>query len=138
AEGELPTDPPPVAGLFGGYFYLNLSHMRLMGLRMGQTVEQFDAAFLGAHPDAPPYEPHPDDTCAECSEKVTATIGDILGRTTFEEIDADQERVRGLRRNRPDLSASSDAELVAYARSFLPELDNAFARHDYSSLASTV
>jgi pyruvate,water dikinase len=32
----------------------------------------------------------------------------------------------------------SDAELVAHARSFLPELDNAFARHDYSSLASTV
>jgi hypothetical protein len=32
-QGELPDDPPPVAGLFGGYFYLNLSHMRLMGLR---------------------------------------------------------------------------------------------------------
>jgi rifampicin phosphotransferase len=43
-----------------------------------------------------------------------------------------------LRRARPDLTALSDAELVAYARSFLGELDNAFAKHDYSSLASTV
>ena len=138
SDGELPSDPPPVAGLFGGYFYLNLSHMRLMGLRMGQTVEQFDAAFLGAHPDAPPYEPHPDDECPECSAKVSATIGDILGRSTFPEIDADRDRVLHLRRDRPDLPALSEIELVARARFFLPELDNAFARHDYSSLASTV
>jgi phosphohistidine swiveling domain-containing protein len=138
AEGELPSDPPPVAGLFGGYFYLNLSHMRLMGIRMGQTVEQFDAAFLGAHPDAPPYEAHPDDVSAACSAKVAATIGAVLGRQSFPEIDADQTRVRGLRRDRPDFAALSDAELVGYARGFLPELENAFARHDYSSLASTV
>ncbi|WP_448624224.1 PEP-utilizing enzyme [Geodermatophilus sp. URMC 64] len=138
AEGELPEDPPPVAGLFGGYFYLNLSHMRLMGLRMGQTVEQFDAALLGSHPDAPPYRPHPDDVNEACSAKSARTIGEILGRTEFPEIDEDSRRVRELRRDRPDLAAMSEAELVAYARSFLGELDNAFARHDYSSLASTV
>ena len=44
-EEELAGDPPPVVGMFGGYFYLNLSHMRLMGIRMGQTAEQIDAAF---------------------------------------------------------------------------------------------
>jgi pyruvate,water dikinase len=136
--GELPDDPPPVAGLFGGYFYLNLSHMRLMGLRMGQTVEQFDAAFLGPHPDTPPYEPHPDDACEECSAKISQTIGRILAASSFPDIDADHQRVRRMRRQRPQLAAMSDAELVAHARSFLPELDNAFARHDYSSLASTV
>ena len=136
--GELPDDPPPVAGLFGGYFYLNLSHMRLMGLRMGQTVEQFDAAFLGPHPDKPPYELHPDDACEECSAKIGQTIGQILTASSFPDIDADHERVRRLRRQRPQLAAMSDAELVAHARSFLPELDNAFAKHDYSSLASTV
>ena len=138
AEGELPDDPPPVAGLFGGYFYLNLSHMRLMGLRMGMTVEQFDAALLGSHPDAPPYRPHPDDLNEDCVAKAAQTIGDVLGRTEFPEIDEDSRRVRALRRARPDLGAMPDAELVAHARSFLGELDNAFARHDYSSLASTV
>jgi rifampicin phosphotransferase len=138
AEGELPDDPPPVAGLFGGYFYLNLSHMRLMGLRMGMTVEQFDAALLGSHPDAPPYRAHPDDVNEACAAKSAATIGEVLGRTEFPEIDEDSRRVRELRRARPDLSRLSDGELVAYARSFLGELDNAFAKHDYSSLASTV
>jgi pyruvate,water dikinase len=138
AEGELPDDPPPVAGLFGGYFYLNLSHMRLMGLRMGMTVEQFDAALLGAHPDAPPYRQHPDDVNEGCTAKSAQTIGEVLGRTEFPEIDEDSRRVRELRRTRPDLAGLSDGELVGYARSFLGELDNAFAKHDYSSLASTV
>ena len=138
AEGELPDDPPPVAGLFGGYFYLNLSHMRLMGLRMGMTVEQFDAALLGSHPDAPPYREHPDDVNEACAAKAAQTIGEVLGRTEFPEIDEDSRRVRELRRTRPDLAGLSDRELVAHARSFLGELDNAFAKHDYSSLASTV
>jgi phosphohistidine swiveling domain-containing protein len=138
AEGELPDDPPPVAGLFGGYFYLNLSHMRLMGLRMGMTVEQFDAALLGSHPDAPPYREHPEDANEACATKAAQTIGEVLGRTEFPEIDEDSRRVRELRRTRPDLTALSDGGLVAHARSFLGELDNAFAKHDYSSLASTV
>ena len=138
AEGELPSDPPPVAGLFGGYFYLNLSHMRLMGLRMGLTVEQFDAALLGSHPDAPPYRAHPDDVNPAASAKTAATIGDILTRVSWPEIDQDSRRVRALRGARPDLATLGDRELVEHARSFLGELDNAFARHDYSSLASTV
>ena len=43
-EGELPMDRPQVAGLFGGYFYINLSHCRVVAIRMGMTVEAFDAA----------------------------------------------------------------------------------------------
>lgn len=137
-QGELPTDRPPVAGLFGGYFYINLSHCRLMAIRMGMTVEAFDAALLGSSTIAPPYQPHPEDECAECSAKVGATITEILGRTTFPEIEADLQRVLALRADRPDLRALSDAQLVAHARSLLPELGNAFVRHDYSTLGSAV
>jgi pyruvate,water dikinase len=136
--GELPTDRPPVAGLFGGYFYINLSHCRLMAIRMGMTVEAFDASLLGSSAVAPPYQPHPEDQCAECSAKVGQTIGELLGRTAFPEIEDDLRRVLGKRASRPDLSNLPDAALVAHARSFLPELDNAFARHDYSSLGSAV
>jgi rifampicin phosphotransferase len=136
--GELPTDRPPVAGLFGGYFYINLSHCRIMAVRMGMSVEAFDAALLGSATVGPPYQPHPDDECASCSAKVAETVGEILGRTSFPEIEEDLRRVLALRANRPDLTALSDAELVAHARSFLPELDNAFARHDYSTLGSAV
>ena len=127
-----------MVGSFGGYFYINLSHCRVMAIRMGLTVEAFDAALLGSAEVAPPYKPHPEDINEECSAKVAQTIAEILGASSFPEIDEDLARVLGKRRARPDLSALSDAELVAYARSFLPELDNAFARHDYSTLGSAV
>ncbi|MGA1541083.1 MAG: hypothetical protein ACO38D_01140, partial [Ilumatobacteraceae bacterium] len=49
-----------VAGFFGGYFYINLSHVRMQGVRSPLlTVEQLDLAFFGDHPDVPPYVPHP-------------------------------------------------------------------------------
>jgi pyruvate,water dikinase len=137
-EGELPMERPPVAGLFGGYFYINLSHCRVVAIRMGMTVEAFDAALLGSAAAAPPYQPHPDDPCDECSAKVAQTIGEILAASQFPQIDADLGRVLAKRRGRPDLAALPEADLVAYARSFLPELDNAFARHDYSTFGSAV
>jgi pyruvate,water dikinase len=137
-DGELPMDRPPVAGLFGGYFYINLSHCRVMAIRMGMTVEAFDAALLGSADVAPPYRPHPEDVDTERSTQVGETIGEILGAASFPQIEADVARVLAKRRDRPKLAALSDAELVAYARSFLPELDNAFARHDYSTLGSAV
>ena len=91
-EGELPMERPPVAGLFGGYFYINLSHCRVVAIRMGMTVEAFDAALLGNAAGAPAYQPHPDDPCQECSAKVAQTIGEILAASRFPQIDADLER----------------------------------------------
>ncbi len=136
---EFNTPPKiPMVGIFGGYFYLNLSHMRLLGLRLGADLDQFDADLLGSHPDTPPYEPHPDDINPELSAKAAATIGEVLGSTSYPLIDADRVRTARLAAERPDLTTLSVAELVARARSFGPELDNGFARHDYSSLASTI
>ncbi len=138
-EDEFNTPPKiPMVGIFGGYFYLNLSHMRLLGLRLGANLEEFDAGLLGSHPDTPPYDAHPDDINPELSAKAAATIGAILGRSVFEEIDDDRARTARFAQDRPDLTALTDAELVARARSFAWELDNGFARHDYASLASTL
>jgi hypothetical protein len=111
-EGELDMAHPPVAGLFGGYFYINLSHCRVMAIRMGMTVEAFDAALLGSAAVAPPYLPHPEDPCPECSAKVAQTIGEILAASEFPLIEADLDRVLAKRRGRPDLAALSAAELV--------------------------
>jgi pyruvate,water dikinase len=136
---EFNTPPKiPMVGIFGGYFYLNLSHMRLLGLRLGADLDEFDAGLLGSHPDTPPYEPHPDDVNPELSAKAAATIGEILGSTSYPLIDEDRRRTARFATERPDLTALTDAELVARARWFAPELDNGFARHDYSSLASTI
>jgi pyruvate,water dikinase len=136
---EFNTPPRiPMVGIFGGYFYLNLSHMRLLGLRLGADLDEFDAGLLGSHPDTPPYEPHPDDVNPELSAKAAATIGEILGSSSYPLIDEDRRRTARFAAERPDLASLTDAELVARARWFAPELDNGFARHDYASLASTI
>jgi phosphohistidine swiveling domain-containing protein len=101
-------------------------------------VKDFDAALLGSHPDAPPYDEHPDDINLECSAKVSETISGILAATSYPRIEEDRRRTDALRRSRPDLSSMTDAQLVGHARSFAAELDNGFAVHDFASLASTI
>ncbi|MEV4865264.1 PEP-utilizing enzyme [Streptomyces ossamyceticus] len=137
-EEEVAGPRPPFVGMFGGYFYLNLSHMRLFGIRMGQTADQIDAAFVGQRSDTPVYVAHPDDQDAELTAKAGGTLQRMLGQSTFPEADADRERLRVLRRGRPDLTELSDAELVARARSLLDEVETTFQRHVESSLPASV
>ncbi|MFC8194022.1 PEP-utilizing enzyme [Streptomyces sp. NPDC057298] len=137
-EEEVAGPRPPFVGMFGGYFYLNLSHMRLFGIRMGQTADQIDAAFVGQRSDTPVYVAHPDDQDEELTAKAGATLQRMLGQTTFPEADADRARLRALRRSRPDLTRLSDAELVAHARSLLDEVETTFQRHVESSLPASV
>jgi pyruvate,water dikinase len=138
AEDEMSGPKWPVVGVFGGYFYLNLSHMRLLGLRLGADLEKFDAELLGSHPDTPPYIAQEGDIRPDLTEKAMATIGGILAATSFPVFEEDRARTSRFRAERPDLTKLSDAELVARARSFVPELDNAFYQHDFSSLGSTL
>ena len=138
AADEMSGPKYPVVGIFGGYFYLNLSHMRLLGLRLGADLAKFDADLLGSHPDTPPYVPREGDVRPDFTSKAMGTIGEILGATSFPEIEEDRRRTGRFRSERPDLAGLTDAELVARARSFIPELDNDFCRHDYSSLGSTL
>ncbi len=135
---ELSTDRPEIAGLFGGYFYLNLSHMRLFSLRLGVPVEQTDRAFVGQRPDIPPHVAHPDDVDEERSAKAGASVQRLLGATEFPDAVADRERVLAIRRERPDLTTLSDAELVARARALLAESEGSiFYRHLVSTLPAS-
>ncbi|MEU1933005.1 PEP-utilizing enzyme [Streptomyces coeruleorubidus] len=137
-EEEVAGPRPPFVGMFGGHFYLNLSHMRLFGIRMGQTADQIDAAFVGQRSDTPVYLAHPDDQDEELTAKAGATLQRMLGQAGFPEADADRERLRALRRSRPDLARLSDAELVAHVRSLLDEVETTFQRHVESSLPASV
>ncbi|WP_411149110.1 PEP-utilizing enzyme [Streptomyces sp. A30] len=137
-EEEVTGPRPPFVGMFGGYFYLNLSHMRLFGIRMGQTADQIDTAFVGQRSDTPVYVAHPEDQDGELTAKAGATVQRMLGQTNFPEADADRERLRRVRRERPDLAQLSDAQLVAHARSLLDDVEITFQRHVESSLPASV
>ena len=55
AEEFDPSDHD-VVGFFGGYLYINLSNVRMQGVRSPVlTVDQLDRAIFGDHPDVPPY-----------------------------------------------------------------------------------
>ena len=130
---------PEAIGFFGAYFYINLANVRMQGVRNPVvTVEQLDMAFFGDHPDVPKYVAHPDDEQPGYTEKILGHLGWLMSTTTWPEIDEEKAATISLRAERPDLSALSDAELVARARSTQPMLQKLFESHALSSSGSGV
>lgn len=133
-------DPlPPICALFGGYLYVNLSFTRMQGVRNPSiTVEQLDQAFFGDHPDVPPYVAHPDDERPETAEGIERFLGWATSDSDWPELDQDVELCRSLRRDRPDLSAATPAELVARARAAQPHMARAWVRHVQSTVITSI
>src|SRR6476659_1816866 len=78
---------PEACGFFGGYFYINLSNVRMQGVRSpAVTVEQLDLAFFGDHPDVPPYTPHPADERPELEPGIMQHVGWVLTATAWPEL----------------------------------------------------
>lgn len=130
--------PPESFGLFGGYFYNSLTQARLMGVRMpGASAEQIDQAYFDNHPDVPPYTPEPWHESPEHAEKLAVTQGQVLSATHWQPT-IDQKRIaKEIRDARPDLSALSNAELVARARSLQPQMIANFEQHVWASLGAS-
>ncbi len=139
AEGEMSDVQPEACGFFGGFFYVNLSNVRMQGVRNpAVTVDQLDLAFFGGHPGVPPYEPHPDDEKPELTEGILAHMGWVMSATEWPEIDEDKAATIALRAARPDLGSLSPAELVARAREIQPLLISGFETHCVASSSSGI
>ena len=128
SEGFIPT-----CGFFNGYFYVNASVVRVFGERSGAGAAGIDAAFFGNRPDTPPYVAHPDDHNDEAGARIGERVGWVLSTTEWPDMDESKRMADAARANRPDLTAMSDAELVAYARSFIPLNRRFFDDHVISS-----
>ena len=136
---EMDPNLPEAVGFFGGYFYINLSNVRMQGVRSpAVTVEQLDMAFFGGHPDVPPYVAHPDDHQPELIDKALAHLGWMMTATSFPEIDDEREATIAFRAERPDLATLTDVELLARARSTQPMMRKLFESHALTSSASGV
>ena len=137
---EFAVDPPEVFGNWGGYFYNQLSLPRLMGVRMpGATPEAIDLAYFGDHPGVPTYTPHPDDENEAQSAKLAATMGWAMSTDSYPEQEQSAQFSRQAVLDRPDLSAQSNAALVARARELAgPRLDDAWTLYCQSVLAASL
>lgn len=136
---EFDPHRPEACGFFGGYFYINLSNVRMQGVRSpAVTVEQLDLAFFGDHPDVPTYTPHPADERPDLVPKIVEHMGWVMTAMSWPEIDEEKAATLKMRANRPDLAAMSDAELVTHARSTQPMLRKLFDSHTVSSSSSGI
>ncbi len=128
----------PVCGIFNGFFYVNASSVRVFGVRSGAGAVAIDAAFFGNRPDTPPYVAHPEDDSPEAGARIDAQMGWVMSATDWPELDAHKAQADGARATRPDVSALSDADLVARARSMTPLLRAFFDDHVLSSSNTAV
>ncbi|MFV0260019.1 MAG: PEP-utilizing enzyme [Acidimicrobiales bacterium] len=137
---ELPPDRAVFLGVFGGYGYLNASALRLLGHRApGMTAQDIDDAFFGDAPGVPPFVARPEDERPELTARIGETFQWVLSTPNLPEVAADEVAMNHLRRDRPDLSAMTDRELVDHA---LHLMDTHFARlfsqHIYISFLATL
>ncbi len=136
---EFDTAHPEACGFFGGYMYINLSNVRMQGVRNpAVTVQQLDLAFFGDHPDVPPYEPHPDDERPDLLPQITAHLEWQLTARTWPRIDAEREETIALRAGRPDLPSLTDDDLLRRAREIQKLIITLFDSHTLSSSGSGI
>ena len=133
---EFAVDPPEVFGNWGGYFYNQLSLPRTMGCRMpGASPEAIDQAYFGDHPGVPPYTPHPNDDNEEAAAKLGETMAWAMSTDGFGRQDDAAAMAREAVRNRPDLAAASNAELVARGREMAAKIGEAWVPYCETCLA---
>lgn len=131
-EGEM-------VGCFGGYVYINVSASRVLAVRApGMTWEAIDQSFFGDQPDVPPYQPHPLDENAECTERMGAWMNSLFTATSVPEIDEHRRQIDRIIAERPDLASSSAEDLLARFRGLVPTMRDIFATHMTQTYASNI
>jgi phosphohistidine swiveling domain-containing protein len=127
---------------FENYLYLNMSLMRLFGVRVpGFSPEAVDAQYFGDMPGIPSYESEarPNDVDPSYSEKAGAwLVNEVLGATNLDELDEERKTVEKIVAERPDLAALSDRELVQRIIGFDDVFRALWCRHIEVSLKAGV
>jgi pyruvate,water dikinase len=127
---------------FGSYLYINMSLMRLFGVRVpGMGADAVDLQYFGDMPGIPSYESEKrdfDDSPAHSERAGAWLVRDVLGATDLAAYDADKAEVDQIRAERPDLTALSEAELRARLVSFGDLLTRLFQHHIEASLKAGV
>ena len=138
-ENEMSEDRPEVGGFFGGFFYINLSNVRMQGVRNPTvTIKDLDLAFFGDHPDVPDYEEHPDDVNEDLTDGILAHMGWVMSTTEWPEVDLAKERTIALRTDRPNLKSMQMADIVEHARSLQPWLVETYNTHCVAASSSGI
>jgi phosphohistidine swiveling domain-containing protein len=136
---EYDSELPETWSFFGSYLYINLSNIRMQGVRNpAVTVEQLDTAFFGEQADVPPYEPHPDDEKPHLLPAIEAHTNWVLSCTEWPELIETRDQVTEVRQNRPVLEDQSDTALVERARDMIPWIRHTYDQHYVASSSAGI
>jgi pyruvate,water dikinase len=126
---DFKNDDPVIIGLYAGYGYLNVSYLRIIGVRApGSSPEAIDATLIGEG-NPPPYVPQKGDKNLFASLRILLTVLKALGtRTEPAYVKESYALVAEFEARCPPLDAS-DEELLAYMRSFPPVFRKVFRNH---------
>ncbi len=129
AKGDFTSDDPVILGLFCGYTYLNLSYLRMMGVRApGSSAEAIDVSFFGEG-NPPPYVPRKGDKSLGSTLRILRTVLGALGQDAEPDVVSDSfARAAAFEARRPSLDAS-DSELMAYIHAFPDAFEPIFGNH---------
>ena len=137
-KGDFSGDDPVIVGLYGGYAYLNLSYLRILGVRApGSSPEAIDVAFFGEG-DPPPYVPRKGDKSLLSTLKILKSVLGALGTKSMPSMVADSyAKAEAHRALCPDLDAS-DEDLLAYLHAFPAAFQSAFQDHMLSTALASI
>jgi len=135
---EYSLELPEAFGLFGGYFYNSLTQARLFGVRSGAGWQAVDNAYFDDPSAVPPYVERDWHVSPRHTELLTKQMGWMMTTPDVPEIEKQKLEAKALRDSRPDLSALTEVQLLARARSIQRHMVAMFAQHAWASLGATV
>jgi phosphohistidine swiveling domain-containing protein len=137
-RSDFKNDDPVIIGLYAGYGYLNVSYLRMIGVRApGSSPEAIDATLFGEG-NPPPYVPRKGDKSLMSSLKILATVIKALGIKSAPPAVAESYKlVADWEAQCPPLDAADDV-LLAYMGKFSAIFRQVFRNHIYTSSIAAV
>ncbi len=129
SKSDFTSDDPVIIGLYGGYSYLNLSYLRMMGVRApGSSAEAIDVSFFGEG-SPPPYVPRRGDKNLRSSVRILRTVLKALATRELPPVVADSfTRTAVIEARRPPLDAP-DSVLLDYLDFYRDTFGPVFGNH---------
>ncbi|HEY5662914.1 MAG TPA: PEP-utilizing enzyme [Ilumatobacter sp.] len=136
--GDFASDDPVIIGLYGGYGYLNMSFLRILGVRApGSSAAAIDTSLFGES-NAPAYVPRKGDRSMRASLKILKSVMGALNQKQAPAIVADSfEAAAASIARRPALDAP-DAELLEYLLSVPTPFQRVFKNHMTSTALASI
>ena len=137
-SNDFSSSDPVIIGLYGGYVYLNLSYLRMMGVRApGSSAEAIDVSFFGEG-NPPKYVPKKGDKSFLSSLKILKVVLNALNANELPDIVAQSFEIASeYEKKRPPLDAP-DKELIDFLHTFPDAFFPAFRNHMLSSALAAV